>query len=121
MTDGQITDLIKHLSESYDIASAAKKAGVPVADARHALDDNVRKAIDNAVLERVLGSSAELTKQAVAEFRRIAFSDDESSKTADRIRAIEQLFRLLPSADPEAESGQTPPLVVVYDYNGAGG
>lgn len=121
MTDAQLCDLCGFLAESYDITTAAKKAGVPVADARRALDDKARKAVDDAVLRRIFGSSADLTKRAVEEFRRIAFSDDESAKTADRIRAIEQLFRLLPPDEKDKADKPPEPLVVIYDYGGEHG
>lgn len=111
--------LAEAIAETYDIGVSARRCGITVAEARALLDDGTKRQIDRAVLRRVLGTSADLTRRAVDEFTRIAFSSDEDCKITDRIRALEQLFKLTPrECDAEAEE-KPERLTVIYDYKEA--
>ena len=123
---GTVRDkLAEAIAESYDIASAARKCNLTVSEARVMLTEETKSLIDRAVLRRVLGTSAELTRRAIDEFTRIAFASDDECKVADRIRALEQLFKLTPK-DGKSEAGESDedrlqPLTIIYDYRGADG
>jgi len=111
MTHEKKAELALRFAEDYDIRAAAKACGLKLGDARAAIaEDDVRCMIDEAVANRLGGAIAATTRRALAEFERIAFSD-EDFKPTDRIRAIEQYLKLAP---PPENDG----VVIYYEYQG---
>lgn len=105
--------LAASFAESYDIGDAARKCGMKICEAKAKLAESAfRRAVDDAVFNRIYGSKADITRRAIEEFERIAFSDDETFKPAEKIKAIEQLFRLTPQCEDAS-------VTICYDYRGS--
>ena len=69
------------------------------------------------LLRQVLGGSGNVQfPRILAEYEKIAFSDDESVRVADRLRALE-IYRALTSCESGTDGCA---IVVNYDYGGEG-
>lgn len=111
MTTDERQTFLCRFAVGYDLAGAAKEAGVEVEAARQLLEEeDARRTVDAHVTARRQG---EVLSRIVREYERIAFGSEDDAKAGDRLRALEQL-RLIASA--EARGGAAPTLSIVVSY-----
>ncbi len=102
---------LEKFAASYDLPRAAAAAGIGRATAYRLLrTEEARRTLDRLVVRRTAGDTLARIRR---EYEEIAFGGGEEVKTADRIRALEQLARL---ADAGEETQREPPLTVRVVY-----
>ena len=102
---------LEKFSAAYDLPGAARAAGIGRGEAYRLLQSREARALlDRRIVRR---ASGEMLGRIREEYEEIAFTSDPEIRTADRMRALEQL-RIIAAAEAEGEGGPT--LTVRYEY-----
>lgn len=121
--NGNISILIDEFARTMSLEGAMRAAGFcgrgMTREAMRAIEEN-GEAVRAAIINYTAGADTDLSEDAalrcrrriIREYERIAFSDDDTVKIADKLRALAEYRQL-------CELGASPVrLVVNYDYGG---